>query len=864
MAPIARAARAGVRVLAVALCGASAAADVVRDGSLGAAPAGVVPSGIDPNGQFATYLITPELGAGVPAAAPRNLYHSFSEFDLTPGEIATFTGPASVVNVFGRVTGGAPSDINGTVRSTIDGANVFLLNPFGVVFGPDAQLDVRGSVVASSADAVRFANGADFVTGTPVANGALLSIEDPTAFGFMRATPGAIEIDRALPTLGDNSLTVPSGETLALIGGDVRVTGRGFNVPTVVIDGGNFEVASVRGPAEVPADVSAFRVAGVPREQLGDVTFTNQAIIDVSELFSGTGAGGGRVVVRGGQLTIDEQSSVTTATLFDADAPAVGIDVAVAGDFVVAGVPGLGVGPPNTLVRTTSLLGAGRGADLSIEADRFIVRDGALVSTETFAGSGAGGDLRIQANSVRVEGDARVDTTTGEGSGTGRGGDLRIEAGTIEVADGVVRTVTLGGGPGGDLALVADDVLVEGGEVSALGAQGPGGDLRIEGDEVAVRAGGLVSTQALGDESAGQISIEAGKLEVSGSLSGIAALGAPSISGATGAGGPIAISARQVALRDGGVLTVSAQGNGGAGRIDIDADVLKIDGVDASGNRSGVFANALAGARGDAGQIDLSLGALSIQNGGQISATSTSDLGGLPGTVRIQAGDVWIANSQDAIRAESLSPSNAGDIEIVAANRVEIRDATISTQASLAGGGNIEIRAGDMILLRQGVGDPSLDPAGAAVRANVLGVGAQGGNVRLAAPVVALDRDGVVANAPAGAGGSIAIDADAFFVPGGALTEVSDGLFVASGSTFLDVSGALDQGELEVRSPDAAIVTQIAALRQDFLDVTRLATNECAAREGRVGSLVVRGRDRSPASPAEELRIFYDEPGSAQ
>src|SRR5262249_53822444 len=284
-----------------------------RDGSLGAAPAGVVPSGIDPNGQFATYLITPNLGAGLPQAAPRNLYHSFSEFDLKPGEIATFTGPASVVNLFGRVTGGSPSDINGTVRSTIDGANVFLLNPFGVVFGPDARLDVRGSFVASSADVVRFGSGQDFATGTPIANGALLSVEDPTAFGFTRAVPGPIEVDRALPVLGDAPLSVPSGETLALIGGDVRVAGRGFAINTVEIPGGNFEVASVRGPAEVPADVSAFRVDGVPPDRLGDVAFTNQAIIDVSEL-GGAGAGGGRVVVRGGQLVIDEQSTITTAT----------------------------------------------------------------------------------------------------------------------------------------------------------------------------------------------------------------------------------------------------------------------------------------------------------------------------------------------------------------------------------------------------------------------------------------------------------------------------------------------------------------------------------------------------------------------
>src|SRR4029453_19258435 len=484
---------------------------------------------------------------------------------------------------------------------TIEGANVFLLNPFGIVFGSDAQIDVPGSFTASSADVVRFGSGEDFTTGAPVANGALLSVEDPVAFGFTRATPGSIEIDRTLqPELFD-SLFIDTGETLALIGGDGRVAGRGVNVPTV-IGGGSFAVASVRGPAEVPADVAAFEVDGLAPEQLGEVAFTHQAILLLE------GAGGGRVVVRGGQLVIDEQSLVATATLSDVDAPEVGIDVAVAGAFVVAGVAGLGDGEQNTLLRTSSLGSAGRGADISVEAGSFAVRDGAVVWTESVAGSGAGGDLVVKADSVRIESGGRVDTaTTGFDTGfevihgTGGGGDPRIEAGALEVAaDGVIRTVTTSEGRGGDLTLAADRVLVEG-EVSPLPsgldddaagvAGGPGGDLRIEGDEVVVRAGGLVTTEAFGDEDAGQIAIDAGTLEGSGSLSGIQAFGAAtSQTGGTGGGGPITVSAQRVALSDGGVLTVSAQGEGGAGRIDVQAGELTIAGLDANGKRSGNFA----------------------------------------------------------------------------------------------------------------------------------------------------------------------------------------------------------------------------------------------------------------------------------
>ncbi len=75
-----------------------------------------------------------------------NLFHSFSRFDVKADESATFTGPARIINIIGRVTGGEASLIDGIVRSDISGANLFLLNSSGVLFGPNAQLHVQDSV----------------------------------------------------------------------------------------------------------------------------------------------------------------------------------------------------------------------------------------------------------------------------------------------------------------------------------------------------------------------------------------------------------------------------------------------------------------------------------------------------------------------------------------------------------------------------------------------------------------------------------------------------------------------------------------------------------------------------------------------
>jgi filamentous hemagglutinin family protein len=92
----------------------------------------------------------------------KNLFHSFERFGIETGGKVTFTGPDGLKNVISRVTGGAPSSIDGTLASKVRGADVWLLNPAGILFGPHARLDVPGSFHASTADELRFEDGAVF------------------------------------------------------------------------------------------------------------------------------------------------------------------------------------------------------------------------------------------------------------------------------------------------------------------------------------------------------------------------------------------------------------------------------------------------------------------------------------------------------------------------------------------------------------------------------------------------------------------------------------------------------------------------------------------------------------------------------
>jgi len=120
---------------------------LLSDETLDAGRGQAVTAGTDAEGVAATYLINADLGVQLGG----NLIHSFREFNVAQGETATFSGPSSVQNIISRVTGGTPSSIDGTLRSTTSGSSLYFLNPAGILFGANAKLDLPGSSYASTA-----------------------------------------------------------------------------------------------------------------------------------------------------------------------------------------------------------------------------------------------------------------------------------------------------------------------------------------------------------------------------------------------------------------------------------------------------------------------------------------------------------------------------------------------------------------------------------------------------------------------------------------------------------------------------------------------------------------------------------------
>ena len=168
-------------------------AEITLDGSLGA-PGGPLGK-VDNN-----YQITENLGE----LRGSNLFYSFGQFNLDSGESATFAGPSQVDNILSRITGGNLSRIDGTIRSTYSGASLYLINPSGILFGPNAALDVQGSFHATTADYIELGDGVRFNAVPAAGEVPGLSSAPPEAFGFLGGNyaPIYVQESNADGTLG--------------------------------------------------------------------------------------------------------------------------------------------------------------------------------------------------------------------------------------------------------------------------------------------------------------------------------------------------------------------------------------------------------------------------------------------------------------------------------------------------------------------------------------------------------------------------------------------------------------------------------------------------------------------------------------
>jgi filamentous hemagglutinin family protein len=772
------------------------AGSVTLDGSLGHA-AGPVTSN---NG---LYVLTRASGKQV----GNNLFFSLGQFNLDKGETAQFSGPNSVTNVLTRVTGGT-SAIDGTIQCTIPNASFYLINTAGVLFGPDAALDVQGSFAVTTADEVKLADGKKFAAPGPA--DATLTSAAPAAFGFLSSKPAGIVVDGIAPTTGGGGNThyhpslnpAPNG-TLTVVGGDIVVSGGEL----ATAGAGAATIVSVASPGTVslsnPTDVSSFSsLADVVVEMGGllgsdayshggvdsgtvsvvagnvDVTGTDayDSYLSMLGSFSGSGRAGAVSVDVSGAVTVNGGAELGSDATFGVVSGSTSGSVTVTAQTVSV----TGTDAYDTNVSSlASFSGTGNSGPVTITAGGAInVTGGGEVGSDATVNSGAhSGSVTVAAGSILVSG---ADTTgqfpssIGSFSGTSNAGAVSIAvAGDLTISKGAEIGSDATDVDGNNLFTESGAVFVTAGTVtvedpgSSLGSftgGGNGGDVTLTAQSLSVSHGGEVSAGTLGAGNGGNVQVTVtGPVTLDGSTSsfpaGILSNSNQSAPGG-GKGGDITVKAETLTVSDGAEISAGTFGAGNAGNVHVTVTgPVALDGSIAN-FPAGILSNSNQSApgSGNGGDVTLTAQSLSVSHGGEVSAGTFG--AGNAGNVHVTVtGPVTLDGSTPNFPAGILSNSNqsapgggkGGDVTLTAQSLSVSHGGEVSAGTFGAGnGGNIQVTVTGPVTLD---GSISNFPAGILSNSNQSTPGGgKGGDVTLTAQSLSVSHGGEVSAGTFGTG----------------------------------------------------------------------------------------------------------------
>ncbi len=396
-----------------------------------------------------------------------NLFHSFSDFSIPSGNEAFFDyNVTDISHIISRVTGNKISDINGIIHAN-GNANLFLINPNGIVFGPNASLNIGGSFIASTADTIEFADGNLFSakdTQTPP----LLSINLPIGLQYGSNVVG-VEVQQS-------NLAVSPHQTLSLLGGNVNINGGKLLAP-----GGQISLGGLLGEGRITLQniIPSFP----PSIQRGNVTLSNGAIANVT-----TTTSGGNITVYSDNLNIAGDSQLLAGIASNS-----GLSGAIAGDILINATGDISISDKSLIANTVSSSALGNGGNMNITANSLALTSGGRIETITQA-TGKAGNIEINTNNLNISGF----TSDGLFSGilshsqivnSGTTGNIIINQadpsqGTIRLANrGFIATATDSSSNGGSIEVNGKDIILEsGGQILTSATNtGSAGDILING-----------------------------------------------------------------------------------------------------------------------------------------------------------------------------------------------------------------------------------------------------------------------------------------------------------------------------------------------------------------------------------------------
>jgi filamentous hemagglutinin family protein len=631
----------------------SASAQLILDATLGNASSVVTPN-VNING-----LASDRIDGGATRGA--NLFHSFGQFNVGEGRGVYFSNPTGIERILTRVTGGNSSNILGTL-GVLGNADLFLINPNGIIFGSNARLDLKGSFIGSTAGSIKFADDLEFSATNPQPP-PLLMINVPVGLQYgpnagriqVQGLGNQVIIDPqtfAFIGIDGKGLEVQPGQTLALVGGEVALSGGNLTARS-----GSVELGSVReGLVTLTPTNPGWTLGYQGVQDFQDILLSQGAAINTSGLTPG------KIQVQGRRVTLTDGSAIVAVNLGTKNGSNVTITASESVELS-------GTNPlnsfPSLLDSGTSTAGAGGG--LFITTGRLRLRDGAQVQSASF-GSGSAGDLSVNASElvelIGISADGRFASgffSSAVGA-TGDAGNITINTGQLVIRDGAtVSSETLGGGRGGDLTVNASRSVeltgtapdgVAGGLFTATQGIGNAGNLTINTGQLIVRDGAQAVSSTTSQGRGGNLTVNASQ---SMALIGTSAKSASGLFASAfkgnGAGGDLTITAPKLIVRDGALISVSnfqsrnqePPGTGPAGNLQIQAGTIRLD-------NQGVITAAAAG--GDKGNITIESQDIQMRRGSAITTNATGPSAG--GNITINT-DTLVALENSDITANATN-----------------------------------------------------------------------------------------------------------------------------------------------------------------------------------------------------------------
>ena len=765
-----------------------------------------------------------------------NLFHSFQEFSVPTGNEAFFNNADNISNIFGRVTGGNISDIDGAIRAN-GSANLFLINPAGIIFGEDASLNLGGSFYASTASGILFEDG-EF-SAIDNLEEPILSINAPIGLNFRNDGGNADIVNRSLNS--GNGLGVATGENIALVGGDVELNGGLIFAPSGRVELGGLSAA---GEIGINSDGS---LDFTEVKETANVSLSNSSRASATT-FPGTPnstENSGNINIYARNLSLTEGSTIDASTLGEGNAEG------TAGTISINILDTVSINQ-STIENQLGQDTVNNAGGINITTNNLSLGKVGVITSST-GGKGNGGAISIKASTISIEGQTGDDNSSGifnqvfKGA-AGNAGKIEIYTTNLSLGDGGVITSSTGGqGNGGAISINPIDASMSisadnSGIFSQVlgGATGNAGEINISTTNLSLTNGGVVTASTGGIGDAGAIAINVsdtisaeGQTEDGFDNSGIFSQVFEEVEGN---GGEINLVTTNLSLSDGGQVDASTLGSGNAGNVTVKATkAIAIDNVSKNEDfpvRSGLYANALLNS-GNGGNVNVITERLTISNGATIDVGNFDDLEnfepgtGQPGNINIEANLIELNNEARIVANKIAEAGDSGNINIEAEDRAILQENSfISAQAfNNADGGNLTIDTSFIVAF------PNISPG---------------------------NGNDLIASAEKGSGGSIEITAKS-------LLGIREGTAIASnGTNDIDASSQFGlNGNISISTSDVNVIQSNFELTKGLFREEQTVTEVCRSSfdRGSSSSFSIKGKGGTmpaPDSPLDSRNLLID------